>query len=123
MNWTIIFILIAGVAALIAATLQYYENDKIASENRRLQKEVLNFTRGRDSSMSALLNMVLLNKISFIILSNDDYPMFNVRVKCNEQQLPDIGTIYPKVTTEFYTVVAPTNQDSAIFNFVFWYNN
>jgi len=123
MNWTILFIIISGIAALVAATLQYFENGRITSENKRLQKEVLNFTRGGDSSMPALLNKVFLNKITFTILSNDDYPMFNVRVKCDEQQLQDIGTVYPKVSTDFYTVIVPSNADTVMYNFVIWYNN
>lgn len=122
MNWTILFIIVAGLSALAAAILQYRENDVLAKENMRLQNELLKYATGGDG-IPAILTMPTKEQITFSILSIDKYPMLNVRAKCNEQPIPDIGTLYPNVVTQFFSLPIPLNEKTKLCDFIIWYNN
>lgn len=123
MNWTMIFISLAAIFALIATLRQYMENNKLSDENRQLYKKLLLYTTGDENSVPAILTMGSFTDVTFALLNHDTVPMINVKAKCNEQSLPDIGTLYPDVSTRFCTFSIDSKIKSESFDFVVWYNN
>lgn len=63
------------------------------------------------------------DRITFTMLNLGQNPMWNVKIKCQEQQLPDIGVLPTRVNHRYYTAMIPKDTKTALFDFVIWYNN
>ena len=91
-------------------------------ENSKLQAEVNKYLIG-DKTVPWVTTMADFRNITFTILNTSKYPMRNVKVKCQETQLLNIGDLAPRVVNRFYTITIPKEFKEETFNFVIWYNN
>lgn len=87
-----------------------------------LQDQINNYFTG-DNVIPWVTTMPGFDRATFTILNPGKNPMWNVKVKCQEQQLPDIGVLPTRVVDRFYTASIPLPVKDSIFEFVIWYNN
>lgn len=105
-------------------TIVRLSQELIASykENAILEKELRKYFTGGDM-IPWLTILPGIDRITFLMLNAGQYPMWNVKVKCNEQQLPDIGTLPPGLNNRFYTQMMNPAHGKEEFHFVIWYDN
>ena len=105
-------------------TIVKLSQDLVASykENAILETELRRYFNGGEM-VPWLTILPGIDKITFLMLNAGKYPMWNVKVKCNEQQLPDIGVLPPGLSNRFFTQIMDPKAKEDIFDFVIWYNN
>jgi hypothetical protein len=109
MSWTLIFIFISGIAALIAGILQYQDRLKSSEKTRALQEELLNYTRGSKIFPVVTVLIPVNTREVRIMIHNPDpaVPMLNVSGLINNDSF-NYGAIYPLAGMQIVHV--PFNQ-------------
>lgn len=96
--------------------------NELQSQIVSLQNELYGLMAG-GKQIPAIITFDSYDKITFSILCHDKYPMINVKIKCKEITLPDVGTLYPNVITNFLTVDIPFSAKEELYYFTIFYNN
>jgi len=96
MSWTLVFIFLSGISALIAGILQYNDRLKSSEKTKALQEELLNYTRGSRIFPNVQVVVPVNTKEVNINIYNPDkkVPMLNVSGLINNSSF-NYGTIYP----------------------------
>jgi hypothetical protein len=121
-NFTLLLIFFAALCAGTASVLQNLHNTEVSRRNDELQKKLTSYIFGSDET-PAFTASLIGNKVVLLIANPDkDFPIYNVRAKCQETFYPDIGTLYPSVhRTLEETDIAKFSKGPVYF--VIWYNN
>ena len=100
-------------------------SNKLQAANQRiidLQGELHSYLVGDDIT-PWITTIPVLDRVTFTMLNPGRNPMWNVKEKCQEQQLNDVGVLPIRVMYRFYTASMPKGSDMQLFDFVVWYNN
>jgi hypothetical protein len=122
MTMTLILLILGFLFTAAAAIFQYIENNNSSEKLVNLQDKLLKYTAGSDMP-PAIVVLPGINSIAFEIISRDSFPLINVKVKCRGVLLPDVGTVYPNVLTQFFEDTISQNVNSIEYDLVIWYNN
>jgi hypothetical protein len=87
-----------------------------------LQSQLNSYFVG-DNVIPWVTTMPGFDRVTFTMLNTGKNPMWNVKVKCQEQQLPDIGVLPTRLIYRYYTTLVPKETKNQLFDFVVWYNN
>jgi hypothetical protein len=103
--------------------LRYSEKLNMAYQDiSNLQSQLNTYFVG-DNVIPWITTMTSFDRLTFTMLNTGKNPMWNVKVKCQEQQLPDIGVLPTRLIYRYYTALVPKETKNALFDFVIWYNN